>query len=321
MQHVEAASPTTIRQQFLDAAERAIVGHEDILEQLLVTLVAGGHVLLEGVPGTAKTLMARTLALLVRAPFARIQFTPDLLPSDIVGTSVFDMQTSRFSLRRGPVFTSILLADEINRAPAKTQSALLEAMEERTVTLDGTIHQLPPVFMVIATQNPVEYEGTYPLPEAQVDRFFMKLLVTHGDSESEQAILTRYHRGFDARNLNAVGLTPVLDEARILALRAAAQQVVVDASVIGYITTLVRATREHPDLSLGASPRAGIALLLGCKTLAALQGRAYIVPDDIKLLAPGVLRHRLLLRPEAELEGATSDLVIQQLLTSLPVPR
>jgi MoxR-like ATPase len=312
---------TTIRERFLAEAERAVVGQDETLELLLVALLAGGHVLLEGVPGTAKTLMAKTLASLLRAEFTRVQFTPDLMPSDILGTSVYDLQTGRFNLRRGPIFTNVLLADEVNRAPAKTQSALLEAMEERQVTLEGTRHQLPDLFMVIATQNPIEYEGTYPLPEAQLDRFFFKLLIDYGDAEVEQAILARYHRGFDARHLDALQLQPVIDEPTLANLRGGWQGVAVEAGVLAYITSIIRATRGSNDVLLGASPRAGIALLLGSKVLAALSGRDYVLPDDVKRLALPVLRHRILLKPEAELEALTPDLVIQRLLAGVEVPR
>jgi MoxR-like ATPase len=311
----------TLRERVLHEAARAVVGQEPTMELLLVSLLAGGHVLLEGVPGTAKTLMAKTLALLLRAQFTRVQFTPDLMPSDIIGTSVFDLTSGRFNLRRGPIFTNVFLADEINRAPAKTQSALLEAMEERQVTLEGVRHPLPPLFMVVATQNPIEYEGTYPLPEAQIDRFFFKLLVDYAPAEVEQAILQRYHEGFDARRLEDVGMQPVIDEAMLLPLRRQIQAVVVDPGVLRYVTQLVRATRTSADVQLGASPRAGIALVLGSKTLAALQGRDYVLPDDIKRLAPPTLRHRILLKPEAELEALTPDMVIQRLLATVEVPR
>ncbi|HEX5165418.1 MAG TPA: MoxR family ATPase [Thermomicrobiales bacterium] len=312
---------TTIRERFLREAERAVVGQDETLELLLVSLLAGGHVLLEGVPGTAKTLMAKTTAALLRAEFSRVQFTPDLMPSDILGTSVFDFQTGHFNLRRGPIFTNILLADEINRAPAKTQSALLEAMEERQVTLEGDRHRLPDLFMVVATQNPIEYEGTYPLPEAQLDRFFFKLLVDHPDAEVEQAILARYHHGFDARQLDALQLEPVIDEPTLASLRAGWQAVAVEPGVMTYITSIIRATRASADVLLGASPRAGIALLLGSKVLAALSGREYVLPDDVKRLALPVLRHRILLKPEAELEALTPDQVIQRLLAGVEVPR
>jgi MoxR-like ATPase len=310
-----------IREQVLEQASRAVVGQEETIEMMLVSLLAGGHVLLEGVPGTAKTLMAKTLALLLRAEFTRSQFTPDLMPSDILGTSVFDMNTGQFNLRRGPIFTNVFLADEINRAPAKTQSALLESMEERQVTLEGTRYPLPDLFMVVATQNPIEYEGTYPLPEAQIDRFFFKLLVDYGSAEIEQAIIARYHHGFDARDLARLNLQPVIDEHSLATLRADVQEIVVDPSILNYITRLVRATRQSHDMQLGASPRAGIALLLGSKALAAMNGRSYVLPDDVKQLALPVLRHRLLLKPEAELEGLSPDLVIQRLLATVEVPR
>jgi len=310
-----------LRDQILSEAKRAVVGQEETLELLLVALLTGGHVLLEGVPGTAKTLMAKTLAHLVRADFSRVQFTPDLMPSDILGTSVYDLQQGSFNLRKGPIFTNMFLADEINRAPAKTQSALLEAMEERQVTLEGTRFPLGPLFMVVATQNPIEYEGTYPLPEAQLDRFLFKALVTYSPAEVEMAVLERYHQGFDARQLDLAGLQPVIDEALLVAIRRQCQAVVVDAGIITYITQLMRATRNSHDIQLGASPRAGIAMLLGSKVLAGFQGRNYVLPDDVKRLAAPVLRHRLLLRPEAELEALTPDMVIQRLLASVEVPR
>lgn len=310
-----------VRERVLAEAARVVVGQPEILELLLVGLLAGGHVLLEGVPGTAKTLMAKTLSYLVRADFARVQFTPDLMPSDILGTSVFDLSTSRFYLKKGPIFTNVLLADEVNRAPPKTQSALLEAMEERQVTLEGTRYPLPSPFMVVATQNPIEFEGTYPLPEAQLDRFFFKLLVDHGSAEDEKEVLARYHQGFDAHALETIELEPVLDPEALSDLREASRSVTVDDGVLGYITALVRASRTSNDVLLGASPRAGIALLLGSKVLAALQGRGYVLPDDVKRLAAPVLRHRLVLKPEAEIEGLTSDLVVQKLLASVEVPR
>lgn len=310
-----------VRERVLSQAGRAVVGQQETLELLLVSLLAGGHVLLEGVPGTAKTLMAKTLSLLLGAQFGRIQFTPDLMPSDILGTSVFDLQTGQFHLKKGPIFTNFLLADEINRAPAKTQAALLEAMEERQVTLEGTRYQLSEPFMVVATQNPIEYEGTYPLPEAQLDRFFFKINVDYGPIEAEKDVLMRYHRGFDARRLDELGLEAVLAGGELEALRRQCQAVTVSDDVIAYITTLVRASRDSRDVLLGASPRAGIALLLGSKAVAALQGRGYVLPDDVKQIAPPVLRHRLLLKPEAEIGGLVPDLVIQKILATVEVPR
>ena len=310
-----------IRDRIIAEAGRAIVGQEETIEMLFVALLAGGHVLIEGVPGTAKTLMAKTLALLLRADFTRVQFTPDLMPSDILGTSVFDLSSSRFYLKQGPIFTNFLLADEINRAPAKTQAALLEAMEERQVTLDGTRYVLPDPFITVATQNPIDNEGTYPLPEAQIDRFLFKILVDYGTVEEEQEILNRYDRGFDARSLGALGLEPVLGPGDIAALRAEFQSVAVDPGIVGYITRIVRETRESRDIRLGASPRAAIALLLGSKVLAALDGRDFVLPDDVKRLALPTLRHRIVLKPEVELEGMTADMVVTNVLAAIEVPR
>ena len=302
-------------------AARVLVGQEETFRLLTVALLVGGHTLLEGVPGTAKTLMAKTLATLVGGTFRRVQFTPDLMPSDITGTNVYDLQSGQFTLRRGPIFTDILLGDEINRAPAKTQSALLEAMEERQVTIDGEPYALAPVFTVIATQNPIEFEGTYPLPEAQLDRFLFKLIVTYTPPDAEAELLRRVHAGFDARALDRAGLTATADPEAILAARRRTQDVMVDEAIIAYIEAIVWATRRLPDLLLGASPRAAIALLHGAKALAALDGRAYVVPDDIKALAAPVLRHRLIVRPEAELSGITAEVVIGRVLGSVPVPR
>jgi MoxR-like ATPase len=302
-------------------AAKVLVGQEQVFELLVVSLLAGGHVLLEGVPGTAKTLAAKTLAALTAGRFQRVQFTPDLLPSDILGTNVFHVASGEFRLRRGPIFCDVLLADEINRAPAKTQSALLEAMEERQATIDGERHPLPPTFLVVATQNPVEYEGTYPLPEAQLDRFLFKVLVPYGDLETEREVLRRYDRGFDPHDLLAAGLRPVLDQAGLLACRRAAQAVTVDEALVDYTARVVRATRETPDLVLGSSIRGAIALLVGAKALAALRGRGYVVPDDVKELARPALRHRVLLQPEAEIQGLTADDVIDRVLGRVEVPR
>jgi MoxR-like ATPase len=302
-------------------AAKVLVGQEQLFELLVASLLAGGHVLLEGVPGTAKTLAAKTLSTLVSGRFQRVQFTPDLLPSDILGTNVFQVNTGDFRLREGPIFCDVLLADEINRAPAKTQSALLEAMEERQVTIDGVRYPLAGTFLVVATQNPVEYEGTYPLPEAQLDRFLLKVLVGYASADSEQEVLRRYHRGFDPHHLEAAGLRPVLDREALLACRAEVQAVAVDEALVAYTTELVRATRRSPDLVLGSSVRGAIGLLLAGKALAALRGRAYVVPDDVKELAAPTLRHRVLLQPEAEIQGLTADDVIERVLGGLEVPR
>ncbi len=302
-------------------AAKVIVGQEAVLEQMTIALLTGGHVLLEGVPGTAKTLMAKTLAHLVQATFTRIQFTPDLMPSDILGTSIFDLASGQFRIKTGPIFTQILLADEINRAPAKTQSALLEAMEERQVTIEGERHKLPDPFLVLATQNPVEYEGTYPLPEAQIDRFLFKTLVTYLPRQAEQEVLRRYHQGFDAHDLATANLVPVVSPAQIAEARQEIKQVTIEDGVMDYITRIAEASRRSADLLLGGSPRASIALLLSSKAFAAMQGRTYVTPDDVKYLVPPVYRHRVILKPETEIEGLDADRVMARILGTVEVPR
>ena len=310
-----------ITQSIREETAKVLVGQEDAVELLLVALFTRGHVLLEGVPGTAKTLMAKLLAHLVHAQYRRIQFTPDLMPSDVIGTVVFDIQSSRFNLKRGPIFTQILLADEINRAPAKTQAALLEAMEERQVSIEGDTLPLPDPFMVIATQNPVEMDGTYPLPEAQLDRFLFKLKINYLSQPEEVEVLRRYHSGFDAHDLASAGLSPVVHPQHLAQIRQVIQSVHVEDGILNYIAAITDATRRSPDISLGASTRAGVALLLASKTFAALRGRDYVSPDDIKALVPPVLRHRVSLRPEAEVEGLDADAIFRRILAKVEVPR
>jgi MoxR-like ATPase len=302
-------------------SSKILVGLEEPFGLMVVALLTGGHVLLEGVPGTAKTLMAKTLAHLLRVKFARIQFTPDLMPSDVLGTSVFDISSGKFHLKKGPVFTHILLSDEINRAPAKTQSALLEIMEERQVSLEGERFVIPPPFMVIATQNPVEFEGTYPLPEAQLDRFLFKVLVPYIPMEREVDVLRLYHGGFDPHRLAESGLTPVSSGEEILRLQQEIRSVRVEDGILEYIARIAAASRKSPDLTLGASTRASSHVLLAAKTYAALQGREYVVPEDVKAMVHPVYRHRLLLKPEAEIEGLDAEAVIGRLLADVDIPR
>jgi MoxR-like ATPase len=300
---------------------KIIVGQEAVVEQVLVALLAQGHVLLEGVPGTAKTLMAKSLAHVLGVGFSRVQFTPDLMPSDVLGTSVFEPGSGTFKLRTGPIFTEILLADEINRTPPKTQAALLEAMEERQVTIDGQRHPLSPLFLVLATQNPVEYEGTYPLPEAQLDRFFMKVVIEYPSEAEEHQVVLRHHGGFDPRDLDGAGLLRLKDRDVILHCRERARKITVEDGIARYVVQIARASREAPTCVLGASPRASVALLAAAKCLAAVRGKPYVTPDDVKSVAAPVLRHRLILKPEAEIEGFTTDRVVEDLLAQVSVPR
>jgi MoxR-like ATPase len=305
----------------LDELRKTIVGQDDVIEQILVALFAEGHALLEGVPGTAKTLIVKTLAQIVGANFSRIQFTPDLMPSDITGTNVFNMQTTQFTLRHGPIFTDILLADEINRTPPKTQAALLEAMEERQATIDGERYMLSPIFTVLATENPIEYEGTYPLPEAQLDRFLLKILIAYPGEAEESEIVARWDAGFNSHRLESVDIRPLPDPTAVQQCRQEVHDLRVEPGVQKYIVDIVRRSRTHPTILYGASPRASVALLLCSKALAAIRGRDFVTPDDIRDIAPPVLRHRLALRAEAELDGATTDAVVSDILKTVEVPR
>ena len=301
--------------------DEIIVGQSKLVQQLLVALLSGGHLIIEGVPGTGKTLLVKVLARLIQADFRRVQLTPDILPSDILGTNIFDLNNRSFTLKKGPVFTEILLADEINRTPPKTQSALLEAMEEQQVTLDGNTMPLSELFWVIATQNSLEFEGTYPLPEAQLDRFLFKLVVDYPDSSAEKQMLLNFQKGFQAKRVDLDRLQPLATVEQIISARQAVQGIKVKENVLDYLLALVERTRKHPDLSLGASPRSAVAWLQTSKAQAWIAGRDYVTPDDVKAVAPPLLRHRLILRPEAQLEGLQMDSVIAAILKQVPVPR
>ncbi|MGF1520954.1 MAG: AAA family ATPase [Leptolyngbyaceae cyanobacterium] len=300
---------------------KVVVGQSAIVDQLLIALLSGGHVILEGVPGTGKTLMVKVLAQLMQADFCRIQLTPDILPSDILGTNVFDLNTRSFTLKKGPVFTQVLLADEVNRTPPKTQAALLEAMEEQQVTLDGVGHTLPDLFWVIATQNSLEFEGTYPLPEAQLDRFLFKLVVEYPDQQAEKQMLQNTQSGFEARRVNIQNLKSLVGETDVLAARQAVKKVAVKEQILDYLLALIQKTRQSPDLSLGASPRSAVSWLQASKAHAWIQGKDYVSPDDVKAVAPPLLRHRLILGPEAQLDGLTTDKIIGSILQQVAVPR
>ena len=303
------------------ALNQIVVGQSTLVRQLLVALLASGHVILEGVPGTGKTLLVKVLAQLIQAEFRRIQLTPDVLPSDITGTNVLDLNSRSFTLKKGPVFTEVLLADEINRTPPKTQAALLEAMAEQQVTLDGESLPLPELFWVIATQNPLEFEGTYPLPEAQLDRFLFKLVVDYPDPKSEKQMLLNSQNGFQARRLDIARLKSVATVEMILQARREVKQIQVAEPILDYLLALVQRSRQYPDLALGASPRCTVAWLQTSQAAAWLAGRDFVTPDDVKLVAPPLLRHRLLLKPESLLDGIQIDGAIANLLNQVPVPR
>lgn len=301
---------------------KVIVGQAEMIDLLLLTIVCGGHALLEGVPGLAKTLAVRAIARIMKLHFQRVQCTPDLMPADIIGANVFNMATSAFALHRGPVFTDLLLVDEINRMPPRTQAALLEAMEERQVTIDGTSHRLSPAFTTFATQNPIEFEGTYPLPEAELDRFLVKIRLGYPARAAgeDEAILERHHQGFDAQAIDGLVLEP-LDPEELAAARREVRSVTVEAPLFAYLAAIARRSREWPSLTLGVSPRGAIHLMQLAKAMAAMDGRDFLLPDDVKRAATPVFRHRLILKPEADLEGLTPDQITADILAAVEVPK
>ncbi|MET8147964.1 MoxR family ATPase [Actinoplanes sp. NPDC049668] len=318
---VEAIAARDALQRLRNEVAKAVIGQDAVVGGVVIALLCGGHVLLEGVPGVAKTLLVRALAAALDLDTKRVQFTPDLMPGDVTGSLVYDARSAAFNFRPGPIFTNLLLADEINRTPPKTQAALLEAMEERTVSTDGETRRLPEPFIVVATQNPIEYEGTYPLPEAQLDRFLLKLAVPLPQRDEELGVLRAHHNGFDPRDLKAAGVGPVATAADLAAGRAAARGVAVAEPVLEYVVDLCRATRTSPALELGASPRGTTALLAVAKARAWLSGRDYVLPDDVKAFAVPTLRHRVRLRAEAELDGVSTDSVLRTVLGAVPAPR
>lgn len=299
--------------------KKVIVGQDEMLKLIIAAILADGHVLIEGAPGVAKTLTARLVAKSMAVDFSRIQFTPDLMPSDVLGTSIFSPKNGEFEFKKGPIFSSIVLIDEINRAPAKTQAALFEVMEERQVTIDGQSYLMESPFMIVATQNPIEYEGTYRLPEAQLDRFLFKINVPYPTEEQEMKILANFHNAGNQNILDSV--IPVLSAEQVQVVRTLTKQVLIDEKLLQFIAKITITTRSHKSLFLGASPRASLALMNASKAIAALNGRDFVIPDDVVFVAPSVLRHRLLLAPEKEMEGITTDEVIQQIIHSIEIPR
>jgi MoxR-like ATPase len=300
---------------------KAVVGQDEVIDLMLASLLVGGHILLEGVPGTAKTLLARSFAAGLALQFGRIQFTPDLMPGDVLGTNLFNFQTNRFVLTKGPIFTQLLLADEINRTPPKTQAALLQAMNERLVTIDGTDYSLGEDFMVVATQNPIEQQGTYPLPEAQLDRFLFKVIIGHPSRDEERVIVRRHGHRSAMPRIEDFGLEAVADSKTLAYARDAVTQIRLTNQLVDYIVDLVRATREHSSLEVGASTRAANMLAAASRAYAVLQGRDFVIPDDVKFLTLPVLRHRLTLSPSAEIEGLTADRILREVIDQTPAPR
>ncbi|MCC7539556.1 MAG: MoxR family ATPase [Deltaproteobacteria bacterium] len=317
----EISEIAALRTAVLAEVRKVVVGQDEALDGLLIALLARGHALLEGVPGTAKTLMVRAVAASLALRFGRIQFTPDLMPSDVLGTNVFDLKAGAFRLSRGPIFAELLLADEINRAPAKTQSALLEAMQERQVSIDGERHSLGEHFTVFATQNPVEQEGTYPLPEAQLDRFLLRIRVGYPSADEEDQILANAGAGIGSLDVQAAGVSPVVDAGTITRVRSIAESIRVEDKVRGYVRDLVRATRDNPMILLGGGPRAGIHLMSVSRWVAALDGREFVTPDDVRRVLHPVLCHRMILAPEVELDGMKAEEVVDRIASTVEVPR
>ena len=318
---MELTAVREVAQRLREQVHLAVVGQDPAIDLLLVSVLCEGHILFEGVPGTAKTLLARAFAAGLSLELGRVQFTPDLMPGDIIGTNLFNFQTNSFTLTKGPIFTQLLLADEINRTPPKTQAALLQAMQERAVTVDGLHYELGDGFMVIATQNPIEQEGTYLLPEAQLDRFLFKVVIGYPSRDEERDVVRRHGHRTTMPRLAELGIRPVADLGLLIAMRQAVQQVRTSDAILDYIVDLVRATRERPSIAFGASPRAANMLTTASRAYAALSGRDFVLPDDIKALAVPALRHRVVLAPGAEIEGLTTEAAIRQILDQVPVPR
>ncbi len=310
-----------IEHELKNELKKVIIGQDEVIENLIIALFAGGHVLIEGIPGLGKTLLASSLAYVLSGVYKRVQFTPDLMPSDVTGTTVYNSEQNLFTVKKGPVFANLLLADEINRAPAKTQSSLLQAMQEKEVTIDGTNYPLEDFFICLATQNPIEMEGTYPLPEAQIDRFFMKLLISYPTLEDEREILKNYRKGFDAQNLKKSGLNVILKKEDLQKISETLSEVQIEDKIIDYITDLVSASRNRQGIEVGASPRGSIDLFKASRVVAAISGREFVIPDDVKKVAFPILRHRILLDIESEIEGIKTDEYLQKIIDSVEVPR
>ncbi len=321
MENIEKGFAKDIVDKISEQVKKVVVEQDELLKYSLTALLSGGHVLLEGVPGLAKTLMVRALAKSIDLDFKRIQFTPDLMPADVTGTKIFNMQEREFELKKGPVFTNFLLADEINRTPPKTQAGLLESMEEQTVTIDGDAMKLPNPYMFFATQNPIEYEGTYPLPEALMDRFLMKLIVDYPSALAEKEVLMKYNRGFTSIDLESAGVEAVCNAKDILKCRNEVKGTDVDEELMNYIISIITETRNHPFIEIGSSPRGSITLLMAAKAFAVINGRDYVIPEDIKSVAIPSLRHRIILKPEVQIEGMTEDQVLNNILSGVKVPR